>query len=155
MYTQQNTERKFGKDRCHQFEKEGFGKKFRGHFIQGNHPLKEIFAKKASSFKPVNIIEDDHHFILKLYAAGLNKQLFKITVKDQVLTVFYNAGDPENKEGKVIYQEFYESSFERRFQLTDKVFDDQVAAAYENGILTVTLPKNPEKNKPAQEVSIN
>lgn len=156
MYTQQNnTERPFGKhDQCGSFERGSFGKKFKEHFMGSNHPLKEMFDKKVSSFKPVNIIENDGDFTLQLYAAGLKKDLFEVIIKDQVLTITYTDGK-EDKNSKLVYQEFYAESFERKFQLTDKVFDDNVSAVYENGILTVVLPKNPEKNKPEHKVDIN
>lgn len=78
-------------------------------------------------------------------------------VQDQVLTISYTdeSNTLEDKNTNTIYQEFYPTSFERRFQLTEKVLEDKIAASYENGILTVVLLKNPEKNKPEQTVEIN
>ncbi|MEJ5103582.1 Hsp20/alpha crystallin family protein [Chryseobacterium sp. MYb328] len=155
MYTQHNhTHNPFGKQgQCNAFERSGFGKKFKEHFMGGNDPFKEMFNKKINNYKPVNITENENNFTVQLYAAGLHKESFKIAIKNQALTISYTH-EEKDPDSKLIYQEFYESSFERRFQLTDKVFDDQVSALYENGILTVTLPKNPEKNKPEQKVDI-
>lgn len=147
MYTQHNNTQG-------PFEKSNFGKKFREHFMGNNHPLKEVFERKINHYKPVNIIENDDNFTVQLYAAGLQKELFKVAIKDQILTLSYTS-EGGDRDSKLIYQEFYPTSFERRFQLTDKVFDDQVSAVYENGILTVTLPKNPERNKPEHKVDIN
>lgn len=156
MYTQQNnTQEQFRKsDKCGQSGKGGFGRKFGEQFMRENHPLKEMFAKKMGSHKRANIREDDNNFIIELYAAGLDKTLFNVTVKDQVLTVSYKNSE-ENQNQKFLYQEVYHSSFERSFQLTDKVLADHPSAAYENGVLKITLPKNPEKNKPAQNVDVN
>ncbi|REC48268.1 Hsp20/alpha crystallin family protein [Chryseobacterium pennipullorum] len=156
MYTQHNTtQHPFEKFRqCGGFEKTNFGRKFRDHFMAGNHPLKDMFDRKINNYKPVNIIESDGHFTVQLFAAGLKKELFKVAIKDQVLTISYTQDD-ESTDSHIVYQEFYEGSFERRFQLTDKVFDDQVSAMYENGVLTVVLPKNPDKNKPEQNVDIH
>lgn len=156
MYTQHHTTQgAFAKhDQCGSFEKGSFGRKFKEHFMGNNHPLKEMFDRKINSHKPVNITENEDNFTVQLYAAGLQKNLFKVVVKDQILTLSYT-DNGENIDSKLIYQEFYPGSFERRFQLTDKVFDDQISALYENGILTVVLPKNPEKNKPEQHVDIN
>ncbi|WP_353148291.1 Hsp20/alpha crystallin family protein [Chryseobacterium sp.] len=156
MYTQHNnTQRPFGKQgQCNSFERGGFGKKFREHFMGGNHPFKEMFDRKMNDYKPVNIIENEDNFTVQLYAAGLKKDLFKVAIKDQVLIISYTHEEGA-QDAKPIYQEFYENSFERRFQLTDKVFDDQVSAQYENGVLTVVLSKNPEKNKPEYNVNIN
>lgn len=156
MHTQHhNTQGPFSQhDQCGSFEKGSFGRKFKEHFMGSNHPLKEMFDRKINSFKPVNITENEDNFTVQLYAAGLQKNLFKVMVKDQILTLSYT-DNGENIKAKLIYQEFHSASFERRFQLTDKVFDDQVSALYENGVLTVILPKNPEKNRPEQQVDIN
>lgn len=156
MYTQQNnTQEQFRKsDNCRQFGKRGFGRKFSEQFMGENHPLKEMFAKKMGNYKRANIREDDNNFIIELYAAGLDKTLFNVTVKDQVLTISYKNSE-ENNDQKFLYQEVYQSSFERSFQLTDKVLANHPSASYENGILKVMLPKNPEKNKPAQNVEVN
>ncbi|WP_379968270.1 Hsp20/alpha crystallin family protein [Epilithonimonas sp. UC225_85] len=141
-------------DKCGNNFERGFGRKFKEHFMTSNHPLKEIFAQKISTHKPVNISENEDSFTLQLFAAGLDKTLFKLAVKDNVLTVSYTEKE-ESKDVKFIYQEFYAKSFERSFQLTEKVLADNISAAYEDGILKVTLPKNPEKNKPEQKVDVN
>ncbi|WP_221391118.1 Hsp20 family protein [Dyadobacter sp. NIV53] len=44
---------------------------------------------------------------------------------------------------------------ERLFQLNGKVLTDNISAGYVDGVMTVTLPKNPETNKPAQEVNVS
>ena len=147
MHTQQKRAHgPFGNDKCGGFNQ------FKGQF-GGNHPFKEMFARKINSHKPVNIVEETDVFKVKLYAAGLHKNEFKVEVKDQILIISY-AGKADHSSD-VIYQEFYSEPFERRFQLTEKILEDQVSAAYENGVLTVSLPKNPETNKPAQEIKIN
>lgn len=156
MYTQQNnTQEQYRKsDHCGQLGKRGFGKKFGEQFMGDHHPLKEMFAKKMGSYKRANIREDDNNFIIELYAAGLDKNLFKVTVKDQLLTISYKNSE-ESQNQKFLHQEVYQSSFERSFQLTDKVLADHPSASYEDGVLKITLPKNPEKNKPAQSVDVN
>lgn len=155
MYTHNNTQEPFGKQgQCDSFERSSFGKKFKEHFMGSNHPLKEMFDRKITSHKPVNIIENDDNFTVQLFAAGLQKNLFKVMIKDQVLTISYT-DEGGSTDTKLIYQEFYAGSFERQFQLTDKVVDDQVSALYENGILTVILVKNPEKNKAEHKIDIH
>ncbi|MBV8325883.1 Hsp20/alpha crystallin family protein [Chryseobacterium sp.] len=155
MYTQHNhTHHPFGKQgQCGAFDKSAFGKKFKEHFIAGNQTLKEMFDRKMNQHKPVNIIENEDNFTVQLYVAGLEKEHFTVSVKDQILIISYTQED-QIPNSKIVYQEFYADSFERRFQLTDRVFDDQVSAKYENGVLAVVLPKNPEKNKPEQRVNI-
>lgn len=115
---------------------------------------------------PVNIEEQDDRYIISLFAAGLNKEQVGLTVKDDVLTIAYPGvpadatgeptGTPEqNQPGRnYTYQEYRQGPFERQFRLNNKILTDGIAARYADGVLTVTLPKNPDTNKPAQTVSV-
>lgn len=106
---------------------------------------------------PVNIEETGSSFIVNLYAAGLNKEDIKVTVKDDVLIISYTgneAGEPTTGDRNYTRREFHNSSFERQFALNSKVSTEAVSAAYTDGILTVTLPKDPETNKPAQDINV-
>jgi HSP20 family protein len=105
------------------------------------------------SRKSVNILETDNAYILNLYAAGLKKELFTIAVDEDVLKISYQP-EAENSDKKFIYEEYRPMAFERSFKLTDKVFKDQISAAYTDGVLEVTLPKDLEAHKPGQQIEI-
>lgn len=126
-----------------------FGKKFEERFGM-KAPWMQRFGQRAAA----NIAETENAFEISLYAAGLQKEAFQISVSaEDVLTVQYQA--PEKASGTTnIYEEYQASSFERSFQLNGKVLTDQVQAAYTDGVLKITLPKNPETNRPAQEIKI-
>ncbi len=109
--------------------------------------------KRFGSRKSVNILETADTYILQLYAAGLRKDLFSISVDDDVLTISYQP-EAENSETKYIYEEYRPVAFERAFKLNDKVLKDQIGAAYTDGVLEVTLPKDPEAHKPGQNIEI-
>lgn len=101
---------------------------------------------------PVNISETDSSFELYLLAPGRTKEDFKIAVKDDVLTISYTEGAAQESYA---HNEFRLGSFERSFRLNGKVLTDGISAQYQDGILRLTLPKNPETNKPAQEVNVS
>ncbi len=113
---------------------------------------------------PVNIEETGTDYVLSLYAAGLVKEKVKLTVKDDVLTISYAAApEPDGTDspasktamtGRVTHQEFSSRSFERSFQLNKKVLVESISATYTDGILRVTLPKNPATNVPAQTIMV-
>ena len=108
---------------------------------------------------PVNIEETDTGYTISLYAAALVKENVKLTVKDDVLTISYQSNDPsadsENATtGNYTYQEYSNRSFERSFKLNDKVLTDSISATYADGVLKVSLPKNPATNKPAQTITV-
>ncbi|AHF15155.1 Hsp20/alpha crystallin family protein [Niabella soli] len=121
-------------------------------FSEGNpwgHKLHQFMNNR----KAVNIEETDAAYIVALYAAGLKKEHFKISIHDEVLTIRYALNEPGN-DARYIYQEHQAGPFERSFKLNNKVLTDNVNAVYEEGVLKVTLTKNPETTKPAQEVNI-
>ncbi|MBC7423929.1 MAG: Hsp20/alpha crystallin family protein [Ferruginibacter sp.] len=129
----------------------GFGQqKFGRHFMEG---MQQFTGGRANRV-PVNIEEDDAAYYLHVYAAGLKKENFTLSVKEEVLSISYKA-EGSNNESKFSHQEFVANSFERLFQLNSNVVTESISAAYADGVLKVTLPKNPETAKPAQKVTVN
>jgi HSP20 family protein len=134
----------------------GFGGKFGHRFGGGKGQWMKHFGGMFGQNRPsVNIEETDEAFTLHLYAAGLSKEAIKLSVKDDVLTIAYSAPETDEQTDKFSHREYTSGSFERLFQLNDKVLTGQISAAYNDGILKVTLPKDPETNKPAQQVNVN
>lgn len=134
---------------CGQMGRGGFGGKW------GRGKFGGFWARQAGSFfqPPVNIQETDTEYIISLFAVGLVKENVKLSVKDDVLAISYEGADASTT-GSYTYQEYGNRSFERLFQLNDKVITENISASYADGILKVTLPKNPATNKPAQTISV-
>ncbi|MCY7357364.1 MAG: Hsp20/alpha crystallin family protein [Rudanella sp.] len=132
----------------------------RGHGGKGQWA--EMWKKRMSRFSqpPVNIEETDSAYVISLYAAGLDKSKVTLTVKDDVLRVAYpgtsQEGASEPTQGGFTYQEYSvnQGGFERQFHLNNKVLVDSISAAYADGILKVTLPKNPATNMPTQTITV-
>lgn len=97
------------------------------------------------SVPPVNIRETDTSYEVELSAPGKSKEDFNIDVDQNVLTIS-SEFKTENKseEGKYTRREFSFSSFRRSFTLPETVNDENITARYENGILSLTLPKKEE-----------
>ena len=134
-----------------------FGKMFAAR-AAGQFSGKGPRGKAAGHFgnrKAANIEENEAEFKISLYAAGLVKSNFKISVSNDVLNITYNAPQSEETDkSKYAHLEYVPTSFERSFQLNGKVLTDSLSAAYTDGVLVVTLPKNAEANKPAQQVNV-
>jgi len=131
--------------------------RFGGPWGRGN--FGKFWGGRMAAFgqPPINIEDTEAAFTISLYAAGLNKANVTLAVKNDVLTIAYPGSEqPESESASsgYTYQEFSPRGFERQFQLNGKVLVDQISATYTDGILTVTLPKNPETNKPAQSITV-
>lgn len=97
----------------------------------------------------VNVHESEKKWDLEVAAPGFKKEDFKITFENDVLTISAEHKE-EVKSGDKNFsrREFRVSSFTRSFRLEKKdVNENEVKASYENGILTVSLPKAEEVKK--------
>lgn len=124
--------------------------KFQQHFFDG--AFNE--GNGASSQVPANIVEHPAYFEIQLFAAGRKKELFKVVVENNLLQVSYEEPITE-QTSEFRHQEYVAGSFNRAFKLDEQVLSDNVQASFEDGVLTIILAKNPETNKPVQEVHIS
>lgn len=131
-----------------------WGHHYKGQWGKGKWA--EMWKQKMARFTapPINIEESDTAFVILLFAAGLDKAKVALTVKDDVLTISYPGSETTEGQSTYSYQEHRQGAFERQFQLNNKVLTDQISATYADGILRVTLPKNPETNVPAKSIVV-
>jgi len=90
----------------------------------------------------VNIKDTKDAYNIEVSAPGFNKENFSVKVEDSILTIAGEAKEDKLEEGaKYTRKEFVHTSFKRSFTLPKTIVADKIGAAYENGILKVTLPK--------------
>lgn len=112
------------------------------------------YYNKPSRKASVNIKETSEQYEVQVVAPGLKKEDFKIEVDKNVLTVsFEHQEEAKESTDKWLRQEFKMQSFSRSFTLTDSIDTEAIGATYDNGILSVRLPKK-EKEAP-KTVSIS
>jgi len=104
----------------------------------------------AEFVPPVDILEDEHNILLQAEIPGVKEGDLNITLENNILTItgerkFKNA---EKKENFHRIERRY-GKFTRSFTLPGGVDFEKVNATFDNGILTVTLPKK-EEFKPKQ-----
>ena len=110
--------------------------------------------ESLSTWTPlVDISEAEDHYEVVAEVPGLAKEDITLSFEDQVLTL---KGEKKTKyeDKKLNYhrvERFY-GKFERSFRLPQSVKTNEIKAKYENGILTVTIPKS-EEAKP-REITI-
>ena len=81
---------------------------------------------------------------------GVKKEDIQISLHEGVLTVSGERKDErEHKEGDTFRSERYFGKFERSVKLLTAIDQTKITASYENGILTIALPKA-EEAKPKQ-----
>jgi len=126
-------------------------------FLSGN--LLPNFVEEGAwkSTPAVNIYENNEKFEIEIAAPGLEKEDFKIDLKDEYLTVFSERKDQkeEKEKGKVVRSEFRYTSFQRSFLLPHEIDVTAINATHKNGVLTIELPKKVEyKNNLTRQIEI-
>jgi HSP20 family protein len=101
----------------------------------------------TNSSPSVNIVEHDANYTMQLAAPGLQKSDFSINIENDYLVISaekQTEKEETGNEGKFTRREFNYSSFKRSFQLDENINREGIAASYENGVLSITLPKKEE-----------
>lgn len=108
---------------------------------------KNFFEKQGRIFNTpaVNIKETEKSFELELAVPGMDKKDFKIELKDGSITIsakHENKVEETNEKERYSRREFSYQSFSRSFVLAEDLVDTEaIQAKYENGILSVSIPK--------------
>ena len=116
------------------------------------------FSNTNTTIPSVNIKENADAFVVEVAAPGFEKGDFKIELNLNTLSISSEKKvEAETKEGEVFTKrEFSYQSFSRSFTLPQIADGDRIEANYQNGILTVLIPKREEaKPKPARMIEIN
>jgi HSP20 family protein len=93
----------------------------------------------------VDVYETADQFVVKAAVAGVDPKDVDISVDDDVLTIKGESRqESETKDENYLRKELRFGSFERSLRLPPTVDADKAEAAFENGILKLTLPKKPE-----------
>jgi len=125
-----------------------------------NRDLPSVFSSNFNTgitSPKVNIKESADAFMVEMAVPGVKKSDFQIDIDNQVLSISTETKEEnEQKEENYTRREFGYSSFKRTFTLPEIVNDEKINASYNEGILSIFLPKKEEaKQKPARSIKIS
>jgi HSP20 family protein len=111
----------------------------------------------ASGWAPaLDVYEDDSKISVQLEVAGMKKEDFDLALREGVLTISgERKSHSEQREGESLRSERSFGAFSRSITLASPVNSDAVKASYEDGVLTVTLPKAEEAKPRKIQVELN
>lgn len=113
-----------------------------------------VLARDSGLFSGWNpaldVHQDKDHVFVKCELPGLKKEEIDISLHDGTLSISgERKRETEAKDGESFRSERYFGKFHRSIALPTAVDSRAVKAVYQDGILTVTLPKS-EEAKPKQ-----
>lgn len=125
---------------------EAFNRYFEGEFEKPKF--------KSCNAPAANIIENNDAFEVVLAVPGMDKKNFKMNIEEDILTVSAEM-DTKNEENiNFTRKEFSYGNFNRSFYVPDSVDAEKIKASYNNGLLSIVLPKKPEKVKVTKEIKV-
>jgi len=98
---------------------------------------------------PVDLYEDRDHLVLKAELPGMKREDIDISLHGDVLTLSGERKEEAFDTAETYRAERFLGRFQRTFTLPVAVDPNKVQATFQDGILTVTLPKA-EEAKPKQ-----
>lgn len=103
----------------------------------------------------LDVIQKKDDIVVKASIPGVKPEGIRVTVEDNVLTVKAER-KPEAEGNDVVYliQERPTGSFYRALRLPETVDTSKIESEYENGVLTITLPKAEEKKPKHIEIKV-
>ena len=97
-----------------------------------------------------DVKEFGDHYELDMELAGFRKEDIKAELKDGYLTIKaerHSDNTQNDTSGRVIRSERFAGTCQRTFYVGDHVKRENVSAAYEDGVLKLSIPKKVEQPK--------
>ena len=118
-------------------------------FFDFNYPT---FRYDTTELMKTDIKETDNGYEVTMNLPGVKKEDVKAELKDGYLTIQASSNtskDEKDNDGRYIRRERYVGTCSRSFYVGDAVTQEDIKAKFENGTLTLDIPK--KDAKPAVE----
>jgi HSP20 family protein len=100
-----------------------------------------------------DLVEKDDAFHLRLDVPGMSKEDISINLQNGTLTVSGERTSERTEEGEeYVRVERAFGTFHRTFRLPDAVDEKNIEATYEDGVLTIDVPKTEESTRHQIEI---
>jgi HSP20 family protein len=112
-----------------------------------------FFAHPMPMMPAINLREEEHQYVIEAEMPGLSEKDLDIEVHGNMLTIKGERKSEEQKQGERMHiVERKYGSFHRSITLPQNANMDHITAEYENGVLTITVPK--DRSKEPRKISI-
>ena len=124
-----------------------------------NRDIQSVFNSNFNTgltLPKVNIRESKDAYFVDMAVPGLKKSDFHIDLDNKVLSISTEMEENNEQQEGFTRREFGYSSFKRSFSLPETVNEEKIKAEYNDGVLSIHLPKKEEAiQKPARSIKIS
>ena len=136
----------FGENLMDMFD--GFDRDFFRGFGRSEH---ELYGKNAGRMMKTDVKETADGYELDIDLPGFSKDEISLELNNGTLTISAEKTLNRETEGRMLRQERYVGTMQRSFYVGDGVAEEDIKAKYENGVLTLSIPRKeakvPEKKR--------
>ena len=118
------------------------------------HRLDELRERLLSGGRtplsfPMDAYRRGDEFVVHLDLPGVEPETIDVAVENQVLTVSAERRSEQHEGDQFLVSERPQGRFQRQLRLGSTIDTEAIAASYDDGVLTLTLPVS-ERAKPRQ-----
>ena len=108
------------------------------------------------NYPRTDIQDTKDKIVLKFDLAGVDKKNIKLSIDDnKILTIKGEKKESKNEQAKdFVKKEIFYGAFQKSIQLPENIDESKLTTKFENGILTVTVPKTEIKKPKAKLIPI-
>lgn len=105
---------------------------------------------------PLDVREQDGKVIIEASVPGMKAEEIDVSIEDGTLTIKgETVSEKEEKKEGYLLKERRQGSFYRSVRLPESVDATQASSSYSDGVLTVSMPKQPEKQPTKIKVDVS
>lgn len=108
------------------------------------------YDRPSAQMMKTDIHEKDGNYLVEMELPGYAKEDIKADLKDGYLTITAHKNETKEEKdahGKCIHKERYTGTCNRRFYVGDEVTQEDIKAAFKDGVLKLQIPKEVEKEE--------
>ncbi len=132
-----------------------FGENLIDDFFGFDYPFRGYQRTNTENIMKTDVKEHENEYELEVSLPGYKKEDIQAELKEGYLTIkaatSRNNDEKDEKTGKYIRRERYSGSCSRSFFVGENVKQEEIKAKYENGILTLSIPKKDPRKPEAEE----
>jgi len=116
---------------------------------------RKLYGRHAAHEMKTDVREHEDHYEVDVDLPGFKKDEIRLELENGTLTV-HAAKDldkeKKDKTGKIIRQERFSGAMQRSFYVGEELTEEDIGAKFENGVLSLNIPKKDAKKLPEKKV---
>ncbi len=104
--------------------------------------MAEVVKHELKTVTPaIDIIEKEDHYVMTADLPGAKEDSIDVTINRDILTITAEADFDIPEKMTEIYAEYKPCRYHRTFRVLDEIDRDNIKASYQNGVLSLVIPK--------------